>query len=283
MNLCDVQEIKALLARHGFHFSKSLGQNFLIADWVPTQIVAESNVDKSCGVLEIGPGIGPLTVKLAGAAGKVTAVELDSTLLPILDEVLSEYDNVTVIPGDIMKLSPQRIIFEHFNELIPVVCANLPYNITTPVLTKLLDCRCFASITVMVQKEAAERICARVGMEDYGFFSLFCQYHAQCSVLFDVPSSCFLPPPKVTSAILRLTPRATPLLSAEEEKIFFSVTRAAFAQRRKTLINALSTIFGKTFSKDDLRNILISCGFSADIRGEKLSLDDYLLLSSKLK
>jgi len=283
MNLCDVQEIKELLSRHGFHFSKSMGQNFLIADWVPNQIVLESGIDNTCGVLEIGPGIGPLTVKLAAAAGRVAAVELDETLLPILDEVLGEYENVTVIPGDIMKLNPERILSEYLEGLNPVVCANLPYNITTPVLTKLLDCRCFSSITVMVQKEAAQRICAQVGMGDYGYFSLFCQYHAECSILFDVAPSCFLPPPKVTSAILQLVPRTTSLLSSEKEKVFFTIIRAAFAQRRKTLLNALFSAFGKRFSKEDLRDTLINCGFSADVRGEKLTLNDYLLLSSRLK
>lgn len=282
MNLCAPQEIKDLLARHGFHFSKSMGQNFLIADWVPIQIAEEAQLGLDCGVLEVGPGIGPLTVRLAERAGKVVSVELDSSLLPILDETLAGYENVEIVSGDIMKLNIPRLLDEKLDGLRPAVCANLPYNITTPVLTKLLECRRFSSITVMIQKEAAQRICARPGMEDYGHFSLLCQYHAKCETLFEVSPSCFLPPPKVTSEILRMTPYSTPLLPPEEEKAFLSLIRSAFAQRRKTLLNALSSAFGSRFTKDELRRALTDSGLSDTVRGEKLSLEEFMNLAGHL-
>ena len=196
MNLCDMNEIKALLARHGFHFSKSMGQNFLIQDWVPRDIAAASGAGPGVGVLEIGPGIGPLTRELSLLADRVTAVELDESLLPILDETLADRDNVTVIPGDIMRFDLDRVVDGEFPGLTPIVCANLPYNITTPVLTRLLECRRFASVTVMIQKEVAQRICAQPGTADYGAFSVLCQYYSKAEYLFDVPASCFLPAPK---------------------------------------------------------------------------------------
>lgn len=278
MNLCAPQEIKDLLARHGFHFSKSMGQNFLIADWVPVQIAEEARLGADCGVLEVGPGIGPLTVQLAERANKVISVELDTTLLPILAETMAEHPNVEIVPGDVMKLDISRLLDEKLDGLRPVVCANLPYNITTPVITRLLECRRFSSITVMIQKEAAQRICAKPGSEDYGHFSLLCQYFARCELLFDVPPSCFLPPPKVTSAILRMTTHESPLLSPAEEKTFLTLIRCAFAQRRKTLLNALSS----AFSKDAVRSALTACSLPETVRGEKLSLEEFLLLAKHL-
>lgn len=279
MNLCDINEIKELLTRHGFHFSKSMGQNFLIAGWVPVEIADAAGLDKSCGVLEIGPGIGPLTVQLAQRAGKVASVELDRSLLPVLDETLAEYDNVTVISGDIMRLDLNSLLTGHLSGLRPVACANLPYNITTPVLTKLLESKQFSSLTVMIQKEAAQRICAQPGQEDYGYFSVFCQYHARCEVLFDVPPHCFLPAPKVTSAILQMTPYAQSPFGVQNEKLFLSVVRAAFAQRRKTLLNALSSL---SVTKDAIRQALSDCGLPETIRGEKLTADQFAALSNAL-
>ena len=242
MDLCDIREIKALLGRHGFYFSKSMGQNFLIAGWVPQDIADAAGLDKSCAVLEIGPGIGPLTRQLSLRAGKVAAVELDSSLLPILRETLADCPNVEVIPGDIMKLDIGAIIFDKFSGFTVKACANLPYNITTPVLTKLLEAGCFQS-----------------GDPDCGSFSLFCQYHAQCELLFEVPPDCFLPAPKVTSAVVRLTPHAAPPVAGDEGAIF-AVVKAAFAQRRKTLLNALSAAYGSRFSKEQLRQIILACG-----------------------
>ena len=278
MDLCNEKDIRALLGRHGFRFSKSMGQNFLIQGWVPRDIANSAGLDGDCGVLEIGPGIGPLTVELAKRAGRVAAVELDRSLLPILEETLSPYPNVTVIPGDIMKLSIPDLISAQFEGLRPAACANLPYNIPPPVLTRLLEAGCFSSITVMIQREVARRICADPGTADYGAFSLFCQYHARCAMLFDVPPDCFLPAPKVTSTVVRLVPLETPPVDAEPQALF-AVIRAAFAQRRKTLLNALSAAFGQRFSKEELRDILVQCGLPETIRGERLSLDEFAKLS----
>ena len=184
MDLTNISDIKALLARHGFHFSKSMGQNFLIEDWVPRDIAHSAELDEHCGVLEIGPGIGPLTVQLAQQAGKVVSVELDRSLLPILKETVRECGNVEIVPGDVMKLDIPQLVAEKFQGLTPMACANLPYNITTPVITLLLESGCFRRITVMIQREVAKRICAQPGTSDFGAFSLFCQYHAQCEYLF---------------------------------------------------------------------------------------------------
>ena len=255
MNLTDIRDIKALLARHGFHFSKSMGQNFLIADWVPQDIADAAQLDETCAVLEIGPGIGPLTRQLAARAGKVAAVELDRALLPILAETLADCSNVEIIPGDVMKLDLAQLTVERFNGYTVKACANLPYNITTPVITRLLEAGCFHSITLMIQREVARRVCAAPGTSDCGAFSLFCQYHARCELLFEVPPDCFLPAPKVTSAVVRLTPRAVPPVEGSADAIF-TVVRAAFAQRRKTLLNGLAAAYGQRFSKDRLRQII---------------------------
>lgn len=281
MNLCDRRTIRDLLSRHGFRFSKSMGQNFLIAGWVPRDIADAAGLDEHSAVLEIGPGIGPLTRQLARRAGKVTAVELDHTLLPILAETLADYPNVEIIPGDIMKLDLETIISDKFSGFTPNVCANLPYNITTPVITRLLDLNCFRSVTVMIQREVAKRICAAPGDPDCGAFSLFCQYHAQCEFLFEVPPDCFLPAPKVTSAVVQLLPRSQPPVDAEPD-ILFKVIRAAFAQRRKTLLNALSAAYGSQLSKDRLRQIISDCGLEETVRGERLGLEEFAALAHRL-
>ena len=282
MDLCDIREIKALLARHGFHFSKSMGQNFLIAGWVPQDIADAAGLDEHCAVLEIGPGIGPLTQQLSLRAGRVAAVELDTSLLPILAETLADCPNVEVIPGDVMKLDLEAVCADKFSGFTPKACANLPYNITTPVLTKLLEADRFQSITVMIQREVARRICAAPGDPDCGAFSLFCQYHAQCELLFEVPPQCFLPAPKVTSAVVRLTPHAVPPVDGDRGAIF-AVVKAAFAQRRKTLLNALSAAYGSRFSKDQLRQIILDCGLPETVRGERLGLDDFSRLAWHLR
>ena len=282
MDLCDIREIKALLARHGFHFSKSMGQNFLIAGWVPQDIADAAGLDEHCAVLEIGPGIGPLTQQLSLRAGRVAAVELDTSLLPILAETLADCPNVEVIPGDVMKLDLEAVCADKFSGFTLKACANLPYNITTPVLTKLLEADRFQSITVMIQREVARRICALPGDPDCGAFSLFCQYHVQCQLLFEVPSECFLPAPKVTSAVVRLTPHAVPPVDGDRGAIF-AVVKAAFAQRRKTLLNALSAAYGSRFSKDQLRQIILDCGLPETVRGERLGLDDFSRLARHLR
>ena len=282
MNLTDIRDIKALLARHGFHFSKSLGQNFLIADWVPRQIAEAAGLDERCAVLEIGPGIGPLTRELSARAGRVAAVELDRALLPILAETLADCPNVEVIPGDVMKLDLAELTTERFNSLTVKACANLPYNITTPVITRLLEADCFHSITLMIQREVARRVCAAPGTPDCGAFSLFCQYHAQCELLFEVPPECFLPAPKVTSAVVRLTPRDVPPVEGSPDAIF-AVVKAAFAQRRKTLLNGLSAAYGSRFSRDELRQAIASCGLPENVRGEQLGLEQFSALAKALR
>ena len=277
-----MRDVQALLRRHGFHFSKSMGQNFLIEDWVPREIAAASGADPSRAVLEIGPGIGALTVELAQRAGKVVSLELDRSLLPILAETLAEFENTEVVPGDITKTDCRAFVAEHLAPLSPIVCANLPYNITTPVLTQLLEAKCFDSITVMIQKEVARRICAEAGSGDYGAFSLLCQYHARCEYLFEVPRECFLPAPKVTSAVVRLTPYDIPPVQARSEAQLFRVIRAAFGQRRKTLTNALSAAFS-SLSKAQIAGALESCGLSPAVRGEKLTLEQFAQLSDALE
>ncbi len=279
MNLCDINDVKALLSRHGFRFSKSMGQNFLVEGWVPRDIAVSSGAGPGSGVLEIGPGIGPLTVELAQRAGKVTAIELDRALLPILEETLSGHSNVTVIPGDVMKLDLKALIDEQFPGLTPIVCANLPYNITTPVLTLLLESRLFNSITVMIQQEVAQRICAAPGSGDYGAFSILCQYHARTELLFEVPRECFLPAPRVTSAVVRLTPQPIPEC-VHDQALFFQTVRGAFGQRRKTLLNALSSVF--PLSKDQLRACIETAGLPPSIRGERLSIPEFARLSDEI-
>lgn len=279
MDLCDIDQIKALLSRHGFHFSKSLGQNFLIEHWVPQEIAEASGAQKNSGVLEIGPGIGPLTLQLAQRAGKVAAVELDRDLLPILAETLAGHDNITIIPGDIMKLDLHALVSQHFPGLTPMVCANLPYNITTPVLTLLLESGLFSTITVMIQKEVAQRICAQAGTGEYGAFSVLCQYYAKTEFLFEVPKECFLPSPKVTSAVVRLTP-ATPPECVHEKELFFKVVRGAFGLRRKTLSNALSAAF--PVEKEQLRVCIQAAGLSAEIRGERLGIPEFARLADEI-
>ena len=278
MNLTNINDIKSLLGRHGFHFSKSMGQNFLIESWVPHDIAEAAGLDKACGVLEIGPGIGPLTQQLALRAGKVAAIELDRDLLPILGETMAPYSNVEIIAGDAMKLDFAALTAEKFPGLNVKTCANLPYNITTPIITKMLESHCFSTITVMIQREVAQRICAAPGDSDCGAFSLFCQYHAKCEFLFEVPPECFIPAPKVTSAVIRLTPRSAPPVDADE-KALFSVIKAAFAQRRKTLLNGLTTAYGSRFSKEELRQAIVDCGLQETVRGERLSLEDFARLS----
>ena len=278
MDLCNEKDIKALLGHHGFRFSKSMGQNFLIQGWVPRDIAEASGADESCGVLEIGPGIGPLTVQLAKRAGRVAAIELDKALLPILDETLAPFDNVTVIPGDLAALAA-----EQFGTLTPLACANLPYNITTPVLTALIEAGCFRAITVMIQREVALRICAAPGTADYGAFSLFCQYHTVPEFLFEVPPECFLPAPKVTSAVIRLVPRDTPPQDLVDDAFFFRVVKASFAQRRKTLLNGLTSAFGDRLSKDQLRQAITAAGLPEGVRGERLGIGEFAALARALQ
>ena len=283
MDLCNPKEIKALLGRHGFHFSKSKGQNFLIQSWVPQQAAEASGAAPGVGVLEIGPGIGPLTAQLAQRGEKVAAVELDATLLPILAETMAPYPNVEIVPGDILKLDLPAFCREHFPGLPVVVCANLPYNITTPVITALLQSQCFQAVTVMIQREVAKRICAQPGTAEYGAFTLLCQYYAHCAVLIDVPPSCFLPAPKVTSSVIRMTVREAPPVPVGDPALFLRVVRGAFAQRRKTLINSLSSSLTDFVGKEEVTQALRACNLTETIRGERLTFADFAQLTEKLQ
>ena len=280
MNLTDYNEIRALLARHGFRFSKSLGQNFLTAAWVPERIAEEAGLDEQTGAVEVGPGVGCLTAELARRAGKVAAIELDKALLPVLKETLREYDNVTVIPGDATKLDLRALVEEKLPGLRPVVCANLPYNVTTPLLTALIEAGCFETITVMIQREVARRICASPGSADYGAFGIFVQWHCETELLFDVPPSCFVPQPKVTSSVIRLTRRAAPPVPVQDEKLLFRIIRAAFNQRRKTLVNALSSGLG--LGKGEVEAALAECGLDVRVRGEALDIAAFAALCDKV-
>ena len=280
MNLTDYNEIRALLSRHGFRFSKSLGQNFLTAAWVPERIADEAGLDENTGVVEIGPGVGCLTAQLAKRAGKVAAIELDKALLPVLRETLADCGNVMVIHGDATRLDLRALVAEHLPGLRPVVCANLPYNVTTPLLTALIEAGCFETVTVMIQREVARRICAGVGSPDYGAFGLFVQWHCVPELLFDVPPSCFVPQPKVTSSVIHLTRREAPPLPVKDEALLFRVIRAAFNQRRKTLVNALSSGLG--LGKAELEAVLAGCGLDARVRGEALDIGAFTAISDKI-
>lgn len=281
LDVCDINQMKPLLAKHGFHFSKAKGQNFLIKSRVPAQIAEEAGVDDSCGVLEVGPGIGPLTQQLCLRAKKVVAVELDTSLKPILDETMAGFDNLTLIFENVMKADLAALVHEHFPDLCPMACANLPYYITSPILTLLLESRLFSSVTVMVQKEVAQRICAAAGSSDYSAFSVFCNYYAQPQMLFDVSPDCFLPQPKVTSSVITLKTRPEPACEILDETLFFKVVRASFAMRRKTLVNGLSAGFSQ-FSKAELIEILEECGYDANIRGETLDIHGFAAIANTM-
>lgn len=279
MGLCDIHVIKEVLSRHGFHFSKSLGQNFLTAQWVPERIAAECGVDKNSCALEVGPGMGCLTNELSKQAEKVVAIELDRALFPVLEETLADCPNVEVVHGDVLKTDLSAICKEKFGDKKVYACANLPYYITTPAISALLDSKMLSGITVMVQKEVAKRICAKAGSSDYSAFSIYVQYYADVKILFDVPAGCFVPQPKVDSAVIRLNPLNTPSVSVKNEKLFFAIVRAAFNQRRKTLVNAISPAFGGKLEKADILSLMKTCNLDERIRGEKLTLEEYAALA----
>lgn len=280
MDLCNRNDIQALLQRHGFHFSKAMGQNFLIQGWVPRDIAAASGADQHTGVLEIGPGIGPLTRELAQRAGKVVSVEADRRLYPVLEETMADFPNFTLIRGDVMQQELPALVREHFGGLRPILCANLPYNITTPLLTRVVESRCFQSLTVLIQKEVAQRICAAPGTADYGAFTLLMQYYTAPELLFEVPNTCFLPAPKVTSAVIHCPVRQQPPVEVGSEAMLWRTVRAGFALRRKTLVNSLQT--GFSLPKDRLAAIVSACGLPENVRGERLSLADYAALADAL-
>ena len=281
VNVCDIQVMKPLLQEHGFHFSKAKGQNFLIAPWVPQSIAEDAGVDKTAGVLEIGPGIGPLTQQLCLRAGKVCAVELDSRLKPILDLTVGEFSNLEILWEDVLNLDIPALVQEKFPGLRPMACANLPYYITSPILTALLEADCFDSVTVMVQKEVAQRIAAKPGSADFGAFSVFCQYYAQPELLFDVPAHCFLPQPKVTSAVISLKTYGERPWKVENEKTFFRLVRASFAMRRKKLSNGLASGFPE-LGKTGAAEVIAAAGFDVNVRGETLGIPEFARIAAEI-
>ena len=281
MDLTNYREVTALLERHGFRFSKSLGQNFLTAAWVPRRIAEEALISPGDGVLEVGPGVGCLTVELAERAERVLALELDERLRGVLAETLSEHPNVSVVFADAVKADLRSLCGEYLGSRPVRVCANLPYNVTSPLLTAFLKAGCFESITVMVQKEVAARLCARPDTAEYGAFTLLVQWYAETEKLFDVPPDCFIPRPKVTSTVIRLLRRTAPPVRVRDEEFFFSVVRAAFNQRRKTLVNAVSAGIRNT-ERADVERALAQMGLSPTVRGETLSAEQFAALSDIL-
>ena len=281
LDVCNAQVMKSLLAEYGFHFSKAKGQNFLTQRWVPQRIAEESGVDGTCGVLEIGPGFGPLTQELSLRAKKVVALEVDTTLRPVLERTVGEFDNLEILFCDALKADLPALTAEKLGGLKPMACANLPYYITSPVLTKLLESKCFDAITVMVQKEVAQRICAKPGSADYSAFTVLCNYHARPELLFDVPASCFMPQPKVTSAVVCLRTRTAPPAEITDEALFFRTVRAAFAMRRKTLLNGLSAGFGE-LGKAQISELLEQCGIAPTVRGETLGIPEFARIANEI-
>lgn len=281
MKLTDSEYIRELLGRHGFRFSKSLGQNFLTAAWVPEDIAAAGVPEEGMGVLEVGPGIGCLTRELSKRAERVVSIELDKALKPVLAETLADCKNVEVLFGDALKLDLAALAEDKLGGRKKVVCANLPYNVTSPLLTAFIQAGCFDSITVMIQREVARRICAAPGCPDYGAFGIFVQWHMETELLFDVPPSCFMPQPKVTSSVIRLKKRREHPAQVEDEKLMFRIIRAAFNQRRKTLVNALSSQLGG-ITKEQAEEAIANCGFDTRIRGEVLDIGGFAKISDKI-
>jgi len=281
IDVCDIQVMKPLLAQHGFHFSKAKGQNFLISRWVPEQIAEYSGVDRNTGVLEIGPGIGPLTQQLALRAGKVCAVELDRRLEPILKQTVGEFPNLQIIWDDVLKQDIPALVKEKFPGLRPAACANLPYYITSPILSALLEAECFDTVTVMVQKEVAQRIAAKPGSADYSAFTVFCQYYAEPELLFDVPAHCFLPQPKVTSAVVTLHVRKARPWDIADSDVFFRTVRASFAMRRKKLANGLASGF-PVLGKEGAAEVIRLAGFEENVRGETLGIPEFARIANEI-
>ena len=281
-DLSDIGTVRAILSRHGFSVSKSLGQNFLIDPDVCPQMAAQAVGSPEDGVLEIGPGVGVLTAQLCRRAKKVVAIELDRRLLPVLSETLSAFRNVEIISGDVLKLDLQALLREKFADCKRVsVCANLPYYITSPVIMRLLEERLpLAQIVVMVQKEAAERLCAEVGTREAGAVTAAVRYYAQADELFFVPRTSFFPAPKVDSAVIRLRLRSEPECKPTDEAFFFRLVKAAFAQRRKTAQNGIAAGLG--LPKEQVAAALETLGLPADVRAEKIPMAQLVALSDRL-
>lgn len=277
MNLTDPRVIRTVLEQNGFHFSKARGQNFLVDPSVPERIA--SYTDASMGVLEIGPGFGALTQALCSRAGRVVSVEVDRRLVPALEKNLSGFSNLTLIEGDALKLDLDALASEYFEGLTPVVAANLPYSITSDILTKLIESQSYDSAVVMVQAEVAQRLGAVPGTKAYGSFTVFCNVYCEPEILFGVPPDCFMPRPSVNSSVIRLDRRKSPLVPDEYRKLFFRVVRAAFSQRRKTIKNALSAAFPSAGLAEEA---LGASGTDPSLRGETLGIDGFLKITKEI-
>ncbi len=281
MNLTNIGTVRDILSRHGFNFSKGLGQNFIINPDICPKIAEYGNAKEGYGVLEIGTGIGVLTKELAMRADRVAAVEIDSRLLPILDETLADFDNVKIYNEDVMKADLHGIIEREFSGLRCAVCANLPYYITSPVIMLLLESRLpIDSITVMVQKEAAQRLCAKVGTRDCGAITVGVNYYGTVRQLFGVSRGSFMPAPNVDSAVIRIDLNKEHQLSAEQEKFFFRVVKAGFSQRRKTMANSVASLMGA--DKQTVYSVLTEMGLPEAARIEQLTMEQLISFSMKL-
>lgn len=292
MNLCNISNVKRLLSEFNTGTKKGFGQNFLINEEIPYKIAEESYLchtkkagEGKSGVIEIGPGIGTLTCKLCERYDKVVAVEIDKTLIPVLDKTLSDYNNKEIINEDFLKLDLEKLVSEKFGGAAVSVCANLPYYITTPIIMKILEESFskkvrFLSVTVMVQKEVAERLCASAGDSEYGAITASLNYYGKARKLFDVSPDNFMPSPKVTSSVIQIEPHEQIPYKVSSEKMLFEVIAGAFAQRRKTLVNSLSSYF-KTVSKEEISNIITSLGYDINIRGEKLGTEDFCRIADE--
>lgn len=282
MNLCNPNTIRALMEEAGIVFRKDYGQNFLIRPEIPEEIAERCADDTERMILEIGPGIGCLTAELASRYRKVVAVEIDRGLIPVLEKTLADFDNVTVLNEDIMKVDLASLV-ERYGEGLPIsVAANLPYYITTPILMYLLESGVrFSTITVMVQNEVAARLAATPGSADYGAITAVLGYYGRVSRLFRVPAGCFLPAPKVDSAVIRMDLYREPRYTPKNEALFFGLIRAAFDMRRKTLVNAVTAKYPH-FTKEKVADAILKIGHSATVRGERLSTEDFVKLSDEL-
>ena len=280
-NLSDISVVKSVLSRHGFNFSKALGQNFLINPTVCPRMAENCGADENTGVIEIGAGIGVLTAELAKRAKKVVSIELDTRLLPVLEETLGEFDNVEIVNADVMKTDLHALIKEKFQGMDVVVCANLPYYITSPIITMLLEEKLpIKAITVMIQKEAADRLSTPVGSRDSGAITVCTNYYAEVKHLFNVSRGSFMPPPNVDSTVIKLEIRPEPAVKVSDEKKFFRMVKAAFAQRRKTAVNSIAS--GMGLSKNQVAEALSKSGLDVNVRAEKLTMEELAALSENL-
>ena len=280
-NRSNISVIRDVLSRHGFSFSKGLGQNFLINPTVCPRMAEMGNAQPGWGMIEIGAGVGVLTAELAQRADKVVCIEIDSRLLPILDETLAEYDNIKIVNQDVLKVDLHKLIAEEFPNMPVAVCANLPYYITSPIIMNLLESRLpISSLTVMVQKEAAQRICAMPGSREVGAVSIAVRYYCEPKVLFQVSRGSFMPAPDVDSTVIRLDIRKQPTVDVKREEDFFRVVKAAFSQRRKTLSNTLSS--GFSMNKTQIAELLERAGVASNLRAEQLSMQQFADIANAL-